>query len=87
MNVVNIYTDIDAMPKTGRDPRNAVKINGCDFIRIPKGTTSGNSSVAIVCDLPGGKYLFLEVTMANFEGVAAAFRGAEERMKETDGRN
>jgi hypothetical protein len=81
MNAVHIYLDPESVPKGSKNPANAVRVNGCDFIRIPKGTIEGNSSVAIVCDLPDGKYLFLEVTMSNFEMVAAAFKGAEERMK------
>lgn len=87
MNIVHIYTDPEAVPKGAREKTEAVKVNGCDFIRIPQGMKSGKSSVAIVCDLPGGKYLFLEVSMANFEAVAAAFRGAEQRALECDGRN
>lgn len=82
MNVVHIYLDPESVPKD-RKPENVVRVNDtCDFIRIPNGMRSGKSSIAIVCDLPGGKYLFLEVSMANFEMIAAAFRGAEERSKQ-----
>jgi len=86
MNIVHIYTDPKSIPvdeKLRRQRQEAVRVNAeCTFVRIPKGTTSGNSSVAIICDLPGNKHLFLEITMANFEAVAAIFRGAEQRQRE-----
>ena len=89
MNVVHIFTDIDAIPAEERPTKeNIVHVkDGLTFVRLPSGMKSGRSSVAVICDLPGGKKLFAELSMANFEGVGAAFRGAEQRAKECDGRN
>jgi hypothetical protein len=83
MQVVNVILDVDANPLS-----KIIRIqNGITFSRLPQGTASGKSSIGISAHMPDGRHVLLEVTMQNFEAVAAAFRGAEERARQCDGRN
>lgn len=95
MNAVDIVLDIDQTPPlAGYDPKNVVHVKSGEsghkmvrFCRVPRGMQSGKSSVAIIAPLADGRHVFIEISMANFEGIAAAFRGAEQRATECDGRN
>jgi len=46
------------------------------------GMASGKPSVAFIVDLPAGGVAFIETSLANFEMMAAAFRGAVQRWEE-----
>jgi hypothetical protein len=48
---------------------------------MPRGTTSGNSTVAIRFDMPDGAIILIETTMALFLTAADAMRGFEDRDK------
>jgi hypothetical protein len=85
MQILGVIMNIDESRIPGFDPKNAVAIHdGINFVRIPKGTQDGNSTVAIVAPLGDGRFTFIEVTMNNFLIAAAGFRGAEERQREID---
>jgi hypothetical protein len=86
---INILTNADQTPPLqGKDPAKCVHIKeGVTIARMPRGMASGASSVSITCNLPDGKHLLLEMSLALFEGAAAAFRGAEQRDKENPTRN
>ncbi len=89
MQSVRIILDVDADPPLkGQDPSKNISIKeDIIFTRSPKGMKSGASSVGIVAPLPSGQFVIIEFSMEIFRGVAAAFEGAEQRDKETDGRN
>lgn len=87
MQVIKIATDLtdhSACPDWPRfNPSDCILIqNQIRVGRMPMGTKSGNSTVMFLAPLPGSKKtIVLELTMANFELLAAAMRGAEERSK------
>lgn len=50
--------------------------------RLPKGMVSGKSSVAIRVDLPDGRVVIAQTSLAILAGVNAIFAGAEQRQAE-----
>lgn len=89
MSHVKLILDCDASPPLdGIDPANVYHVSdGITFTRIPGGMASGQSSVGITAPLPDGKHIALEVSLSNLSMVLAGIKGAEQRQKETDGRN
>lgn len=89
MTAVRILLDVaQDPPLNGIDDSKVVRVDqGLVFSRVPSGMQSGNSSVGITAPLPDGKDLLIELSMANFQGVASAFRGAEERAADLPGHN
>lgn len=57
-----------------------VEVGGrIEFVRLPRGTKSGRSSVFIDVKLDDGTRCLLEMSMRSFATVAGAFQGAEQR--------
>lgn len=50
--------------------------------RLPMGTASGRSSIAFRVDLPDGRVVIGETTLALLKAAMAAFEGAEQREQE-----
>jgi hypothetical protein len=79
MTAVSIFPDLtQAAPEFDRSKAIEVR-EGISFGRMPMGTANGNATVMVFVPLPDGRTVVAEVTLNNFNGVAAAFRGAEER--------
>lgn len=55
--------------------------------RLPRGTTSGKSTVYVVIEMPDGKQYIAETTMTLFLGAATAMRAADEETAGTNRRN
>jgi hypothetical protein len=89
MTAVRVLTDVAQNPPLKDVPKEKVIsiTSGVTFSRVPGGMASGNSSVGISAPLPDGKHLLIELSMANFQGVATVFRGAEERDSPVPGHN
>ena len=89
MNAIRVILDVDQDPPLdGMDADKTVRVqSGVVFERIPYSMSSGKSAVCITAPLPDGRAVFIELSMANFMGAATAFKAAEERTAECDGRN
>ena len=55
--------------------------------RLPRGTVSGKSTVAVVIQLPDGKQFIAETTMALFLAAAAGLKAIEEETSGSNARN
>lgn len=81
MNAVNVIMDVDTDVSGRNDvPRESyIVVNDIvDLVRMPNGTTSGASSVAVVVDIPDGRRVMIEMTMNNFLAAAVAFTVREQ---------
>lgn len=47
---------------------------------LESGTASGRTSVMVCLGLPDGKTAIAQITPDNFEGIYAAFKGAQQRF-------
>lgn len=80
MPVLKVITCLDGVWKDLQDKKNQVihVTDGISIGRLSHGMQSGKSSVAIRIDLPDGKVVIAETSMANFLNSARIFNANEQ---------
>lgn len=56
--------------------RQAVSVQRMTITSLERGTTGGKPTVALIVDLPDGRYVFAETTLALFLSAADALKAA-----------
>lgn len=81
MPTINLVTDLEQSGfTTPTDLAAALHyIGDLDIGRMPRGTSSGKSTVMIRFELPTGQVVILETTEALFHAAAVGIRAADER--------
>lgn len=86
---LTITADLEKNPWTDIDP--ATYSAGCGHIarigRLPRGTQSGLSTIAILVEMPDGRKVIAQTTMRLFQTAAGALRGVEDEANGSSGSN
>jgi hypothetical protein len=79
MPALSIILDVDTQPPRDIKPENIIHLPDpqMTFARIPRGMTSGKSSVMVEIVLPDGRVVLAETSMALFQQAARAFAIAD----------
>ncbi len=84
MSATTITINIDESPWRDVDVKKVLNGTVIRVGRLPHGMVSGASSVAVLITLDDGRQVIGEISLAHFDMAAAAFRGAEQRVRESN---